>query len=106
VSKMATMTFSFNYKVNRACYIAFGQQKGQTRMLPFLSVNTVLCFMVEVLLTLYQELSTFVSEVWDKHNGERCVGVAWDLFSDKSELMVSDNMYECSTGNFILAIFL
>ena len=34
----------------------------------------------------------FVSEVWDKHYGERCVGVTWDLFTEKDELTVSDRV--------------
>jgi len=34
----------------------------------------------------------FASEVWDKHYGERCVGVTWDMFTEKDELTVSDRV--------------
>ena len=35
----------------------------------------------------------FASEVWDKHYGERCVGVTWDMFTEKDELTVSDGVF-------------
>ena len=44
---MSKMAISYNC----ACCIAFGQHQGQTRMLLFPSVKTVLCFVVEALLT-------------------------------------------------------
>ena len=36
-----------------------------------------------------KELSAFVSQVWDKHYGERCIGVSWDLFANKDDMLVS-----------------
>ena len=34
---------------------------------------------------------TFVSQVWDKHYGERCIGVSWDMFASIDEILVSNS---------------
>ena len=44
-----------------------------------------------IIVIFIQDLLTFVSQVWDKHYGERCIGVSWDLFASKDDMSVSSS---------------